>query len=94
VPRHWGRVFRDFGIGCGPSMAERPLRLEFEGEITTAGKSFTELCNRECRYPIGKDIGGGYRFCGRAAEPRKSYCAEHHALTHRTAPPFDMRNLL
>jgi integrase len=60
---------------------DMPLHLELEGEITDEGKTFADLGNKDCRYPIGKDANGGYRFCG-CPVTKGSYCAKHWDVSH------------
>lgn len=63
---------------------------KLEGPLTSAGKTFLELGDHECRYSIGKDANGGYRFCGEPVMDRGSckapgsYCKHHYDIA--TAP--------
>jgi hypothetical protein len=78
---------------AGPDRAwieKHPVDPSLEGEITSAGKLFLELDDDECRYSIGKDAGGGYRFCGckqgEIKGTRAAYCACHGAMAVRETP--------
>ena len=91
--------------GKRPSFRKNPLdRREIdlekadalEGPITSAGKTFIELGDHECRYSIGKDVDGNYRFCGepRAMDHRllrKPYCVKHGALAVKPTENRELR---
>lgn len=46
-------------------------------EVTPLNIPFSDLGERECRYPYGD---GPYLFCGHPAQADSSYCPAHHRL--------------
>lgn len=83
----WHRALQRLGLTAGPSMDKRPKDYSLEGSLTIAGKNFDDLALDECRFSVGRDAEGGYRFCGACRWPTsRSYCLEHHKLTSGGIP--------
>lgn len=62
---------------CRPWMDDEPLDRSLEGDVTEKGVHFSDLGANDCRYSIGKDEFGSYRFCASPVLPGKSYCGCH-----------------
>ena len=78
-----GKAHR-LGLSGRPSpikrkQAPRPVAVADE----PTGATILSLTERMCRWPIGDPRSPGFRFCGRAAVPGQSYCAEHAAQAYQ-----------
>lgn len=97
IERKGGRATFDFGKW----LARQEYSEVPEDPIVDGGLLITELGTSECRWPIGKDTDGLFRFCGcqfdRSARNRVlgPYCDAHAPLTlktpHRAPRPVKIR---
>lgn len=67
-----------------------PLPVQ-EDPIVDGGKLIFDLSGEDCRWPIGKDADGAFRFCGcqyhrESGSKARPYCEAHAKLDHREAP--------
>ena len=88
------RLLRRAGIVTGPSWVDAcEIDLSLEGKVTAEGYTFEEIGPGQCRFSIGKNEGGGYRFCGAAVMDRRSgsahgsYCEHHYQVCHEMSQP-------
>ena len=47
---------------------------------------FSELSERDCRFPVGTPGNPGFGFCALPKMPGSSYCEPHHCRTHTPVP--------
>ncbi len=50
-----------------------------------------QLSATRCRWPYGDPKEPGFRYCGGAKEPERSYCPAHIKLAHREPLPYIQR---
>jgi len=88
------RLLRRAGIMTGPPRTGAyKIDLSLEGKVTADGYAFEEIGPGQCRFSIGKNEGGGYRFCGAAVMDRRSrsahgsYCKHHYQVCHEMPQP-------
>lgn len=62
--RPWSRRTRSPSFDFGKWLARQERSAIPEDPIVEGGRLITELASDECRWPIGKDGDGLFRFCG------------------------------
>jgi hypothetical protein len=95
------RLLRRAGIMTGPPWAGAcEIDPSLGGKVTTEEYTFEEIGIGRCRFSIGKNEGGGYRFCGAAVMDRRSrsahgsYCEHHYQVCHEMSQPVSERSPL
>jgi hypothetical protein len=88
------RLLHRAGIMTGPPLTGAyKIDLSLEGKVIAEGYTFEEIGIGQCRFSIGKNEGGGYRFCGAAVmdrgsnSARGSYCEHHYQVCHEMPKP-------
>jgi GcrA cell cycle regulator len=64
--------------------------LEPDPTVRPGRKTLLELTNKCCRWPLGRQGGKGYFFCGAVAdlESGRPYCERHMRRAYIIAPPI------
>jgi len=68
-----------------PVFEKAPIPQQRAEDI--ARKSFSELSENDCRYPIGDPLSPDFGFCALEKMPGSPYCSGHHAVAYAGLPP-------
>lgn len=76
--------YRKPKVKSKPVFEKAPIPQQRAEDI--ARKSFSELSENDCRFPVNHPKDSDFGFCGLPQIPGSSYCAAHHARCWQSVP--------